>query len=88
MPKEYRDALGLEAGSPVAVLRIGDGLILIPEQIRFNELCDSVASALEAGGITESHLQAILPEARRRVFVRRYPKLVSIKASSRKGKKR
>jgi AbrB family looped-hinge helix DNA binding protein len=88
VPKEYRDAVGLEAGSPVAVLRVGDGLILMPEQTRFDELCNSIASALESGGIIEPRLQSTLPEARRRVFARRYPKLVSNKASSRKVKKR
>ena len=88
VPKEYRDALGLEPGSPVAVLRVGDGLILMPEQTRFDELCNSIASALEASGITEPRLQSSLPEARRRVFERRYPKLVSRKTPSRKVKKR
>ena len=34
VPKEYRDRLGLDPGAPMAVLRIGDGLILIPERTR------------------------------------------------------
>jgi AbrB family looped-hinge helix DNA binding protein len=36
LPKEYRDALKLEPGTPMTVLRIGEGLILIPEQKRFD----------------------------------------------------
>lgn len=87
VPKEYRDALGIEAGAPIAVLRVGDGLILMPEQARFNQLCDSIAAALESGGITEPRLQSTLPDARRRVFARRYPKLAHKKAPGRKVKK-
>jgi AbrB family looped-hinge helix DNA binding protein len=33
IPKAYRDELGLDTGAPVAVLRIGEGLILIPEPV-------------------------------------------------------
>jgi AbrB family looped-hinge helix DNA binding protein len=75
LPKEYRDALGLETGAPLTVLRIGDGLILMPEQKRFEELCDSIAMRLENAGITEAALQATLPEARERLMRQRYPDL-------------
>src|SRR5260370_663825 len=47
IPKQYRDELGLDTGAPVAVLRIGEGLLLISEQNRFRILCDSIASVLE-----------------------------------------
>jgi len=30
VPKQFREDLGLENGSPFAVLRLGDGLILLP----------------------------------------------------------
>ena len=62
MPKEYRDAIRLEPGAPVAVLRIGDALILMPEQARFNTLCDSISSALEGLNISEADLQERLPK--------------------------
>lgn len=88
LPKEYRDAIRLEPGAPVAVLRIGDALILMPEQARFNTLCDSISSALEGLNITEADLQETLPEARRRVFARRYPKIASEDAAKKKGKRR
>ena len=38
IPKQYRDELSLDAGAPVAVLRVGEALILIPEQNRFRVL--------------------------------------------------
>ena len=47
IPKQYRDELGLETGAPVAVLRIGEALILVPEQNRFRLLCESIASVFE-----------------------------------------
>src|SRR2546425_7620321 len=31
VPKQFREELGLGAGAPFAVLRFGDGLILLPE---------------------------------------------------------
>ena len=75
LPKEYRDALKLETGSAMTVLRIGEGLILIPEQKRFERLCDSIAARLENAGISEAALQATLPEVREQLTRRRYPQL-------------
>jgi AbrB family looped-hinge helix DNA binding protein len=77
LPKEYRDALNLESGAPLTVLRIGDGLILMPEQKRFEQLCDSIATRLENAGITEAVLQETLPEVREQLMKKRYPKLFS-----------
>jgi len=75
LPKEYRDALKLETGAPLTILRIGDGLILMPEQKRFEQLCDSIATRLENAGVTEAALQATLPDVREQLMKRRYPKL-------------
>ena len=75
IPKQYRDELGLDAGASVAVLRIGEGLMLIPVQNRFRSLCDSIASVFERRQLTPTALLATLPEARQRVFARRYPEL-------------
>src|SRR6266496_2026281 len=72
VPKQFREDLGLGSGSPFAVLRLGDGLILLPEQRRFEQLCQQVSSRLTAAGITSRSLLATLPQARRRVFARRY----------------
>jgi hypothetical protein len=35
VPKQFRRDLGLGMGAPFAVLRLGDGLVLLPEQQRF-----------------------------------------------------
>src|ERR1035438_4483779 len=75
IPKQYRDELGLDAGASLAVLRVGDGLMLIPEQNRFRILCESIASVLERRNLTPADLLDTLPAARQRVFARRYPEL-------------
>ena len=72
VPKQFRENLGLEAGAPFVILRLGDGLILMPQQDRFERLCAEISSALTANGIPPKALLATLPEARQRIFGRRY----------------
>jgi len=84
LPKEFRDALQLEAGSPVSVLRLGDGLLLVPENKRFEQVCDSLRKRLENAGITEAALQATLPEVRERLTRKRYPQLFDSEPASKK----
>lgn len=72
VPKEFREDLGLGTGAPFAVLRLGDGLVLLPEQKRFDLLCERIRSSLTNAGVTPKALLATLPEARQRVFDRRY----------------
>lgn len=74
VPKEFRQDLGLANGAPFAVLRLGDGLILLPEQQRFDRLCQKMSARLAGAGLTPDALMATLPEARQRVFARRYGK--------------
>ncbi|MGH9607264.1 MAG: AbrB/MazE/SpoVT family DNA-binding domain-containing protein [Terracidiphilus sp.] len=74
VPKPFRDDLDLKSGAPLAVLRMGDGLILFPEQRRFDLLCERIGAALTAAGATPEMVLASLPEARRRVYERRYGK--------------
>ncbi|MFZ0816490.1 MAG: AbrB/MazE/SpoVT family DNA-binding domain-containing protein [Candidatus Sulfotelmatobacter sp.] len=72
VPKQFREDLGLENGAPFAVLRLGDGLILLPEQQRFERLCQQVSSRLKAAGVGPEDVLATLPEARNRVYARSY----------------
>jgi AbrB family looped-hinge helix DNA binding protein len=74
VPKQFREDLGLGNGAPFAVLRLGDGLILLPEQQRFEQLCERVSSILTAAGLTSEDILATLPEARNRIYARRYGK--------------
>ena len=88
IPKQYRDDLGLNSGASVAVLRIGEGLMLLPEQNRFRLLCDAIASVFEERRITPASLLDSLPETRERVFARRYPEAgAKIRGASRRRSK-
>jgi AbrB family looped-hinge helix DNA binding protein len=60
VPKQFREDLGLGIGAPFAVLRLGDGLILLPEQRRFERLCERVSSSLTAAGLTSEDLLATI----------------------------
>ena len=78
VPKQFRVDLGLGIGAPFAVLRLGDGLILLPEQRRFEQLCQRVSSSLTAAGLTPEDILATLPKARDRVYARRYGKTSAV----------
>ena len=85
IPKQFRDSQGLSAGAPFAVLRLGNGLILFPEQQRFNRLCEEVGTALTKGGTSPEALQATLPQTRQHIYERRYG--ASVPAAGRQGKR-
>jgi len=84
VPKQFRKDLGLGKGAPFAVLRLGDGLVLLPEQQHFEHLCEQVGSALTGAGPTPQAILATLPEARKRVFARHYEKSDSSKNIARR----
>jgi len=77
LPKAYRDAVALDPGAPITVLQVGSGLLLIPENTRFRDLCDRIATTFARHGVQEQDLLATLPEARERVVSRHYPQLAA-----------
>jgi AbrB family looped-hinge helix DNA binding protein len=85
VPKQFREELGLGMGAPFAVLRLGDGLVLLPEQQRFDRLCEQVGAALTRAGLRGEDVLATLPEARARVFARRYKKTGLANKRARRG---
>jgi len=86
VPKQFREELGLGKGSPFAVLRLGDGLILLPEQQRFNQLCERISATLAVAGVTVEAALAGLPEARKRVYERHYGKAAAPPKAKRSGR--
>jgi len=56
IPKEFRDSLHLEPGSPIAVVRVGPGLMLFGEQERFKELCERLNELLADGSPADAGL--------------------------------
>jgi AbrB family looped-hinge helix DNA binding protein len=88
VPKQFREDLGLGIGAPFAVLRLGDGLILMPEQQRFEQLCQQLSSSLTAVGLNSRDVLATLPQARNRVYARRYGKKLPDTAVRRRSRSR
>jgi AbrB family looped-hinge helix DNA binding protein len=72
VPKQFRESLGIGSGAPFAVLRLGNGLILMPQQDHFERLCERIGSVLASAGLTHKAVLATLPEARERIYERRY----------------
>ena len=85
VPSEYRRSLHLKKGAHVAVLRLGDALLFVPEHAYFRQLCDRIAGVFANLGITEADLLSSLPKTRQRVFERRYPELAKAE-KKRRGK--
>lgn len=85
VPKQFREDLGLGTGAPFAVLRLGEGLILLPEQQRFDALCEQVSSALTAAGVTPKAVLGTLPQTRQRIYERRHGQANTLKASPRRA---
>ena len=83
VPKQFRQELGLGTGAPFAVLRLGDGLILLPEQQRFEQLCDRIVSKLTASGDKDASLQGTLPAVRKQLYARHYGQRDVLKRSRR-----
>lgn len=79
VPKQFREELGLGTGAPFAVLRLGDGLILLPEQQRFEQLCERIGSKLTAAGEKSADLTSTLPTVRKQVYARHYGQKASIR---------
>lgn len=86
VPKQFREDLGLSSGAPFAVLRLGDGLILLPEQQRFEQLCEKVSARLTSAGLTPDDLLTTLPQARNRVYERFYGKKLSAGITQRRSR--
>src|ERR1700722_12637244 len=86
--KQFRHDLGLGTGAPFAVLRLGDGLILLPQQQRFEQLCERMGEHLTAAGLTSEDLLSPLPETRNLVYTRRYGKKPSAGSPQRVSRSR
>jgi AbrB family looped-hinge helix DNA binding protein len=81
VPRQFRKSLDLRKGARITLLRLGQGLILIPEQKRFESRYRRVIAVLAEARIRPRDLLATLPMARQRIFARRYGAAV---ASSRR----
>lgn len=88
IPKQYRESLTLKAGAPLAVLQLGSGLLLIPEQERFRQLCEKIAAVFASHDVNADDLLATLPAARDHVFAELYPELAQAKPAPKPPRKK
>ena len=70
--KELRERLRRRAGAPLAVLQIGEGLLLLPQQTKFEAVCESIRKILSRTGASEQEILGTLPKARQRTFEKLY----------------
>ena len=79
LPKEYRDEQNLKAGSPLAALKLGNGLLLLPQMEKFNALSSSIERVLTKNNLTADNFLDTLGETREELFAEVYPKAVGRK---------
>jgi bifunctional DNA-binding transcriptional regulator/antitoxin component of YhaV-PrlF toxin-antitoxin module len=65
--KPMRQALGLHAGSTVAYIKVGDALLLIPQDAHLAQLLEAATAAFERAGISVDELLAELPHVREEI---------------------
>ena len=70
--KPIRDAFGLRAGSTVAWVKLGQGLLIIPQDEHLAQVMDEASSALRRAGMTVNDLLSGLEEARDEVVTEHY----------------
>lgn len=70
--KPIRDAFGLRAGSTVAWVKLGQSLLIIPQDEHLAQVIDDAASALSRADMTVDDLLSGLEEARDEVVAEHY----------------
>src|SRR5579864_9094278 len=72
LSKPIRQAMGLNAGSTVAYVKLGDALMVIPQDAHLAQLMDAAAKVFEGAGISVDDLLDELPRARAEVVTEHY----------------
>lgn len=70
--KPVRQALGIGAGSTVAYVKVGDALMIIPQDAHLAELMGAAQRVLEQAHISVDDMLAELPRVREEVVVAHY----------------
>ncbi len=74
LPKEYRDEQSLRAGSDMAAVKVGNGLLLLPQMAKFDALCGSIEKVLIKNELTADDFLDTLDNTREELFQEIYPK--------------
>jgi bifunctional DNA-binding transcriptional regulator/antitoxin component of YhaV-PrlF toxin-antitoxin module len=72
VPDQYIEELHLEAGTTVTLMRIGEGLLIVPENSELTRLSASVQEAMNSVGVSKEEVLEGLEESRRVVYDRLY----------------
>ena len=70
--KSVRQALRLHAGSAVAYVKVGDALLLIPQDAHLAQLMEAATAAFERAGISVDEVLAELPQIREEIGTAHY----------------
>lgn len=70
--KPMRAALGLNAGAIMAYVKVGDAIMLIPQDAHLTKIMEDATRAMERAGITVQDLVDGLPDARAEVVTEHY----------------
>jgi bifunctional DNA-binding transcriptional regulator/antitoxin component of YhaV-PrlF toxin-antitoxin module len=72
LAKPVRQALGLEAGSSLAWLKIGNAVLFVPQDQHLRQLMDAASHVLESANIAVRQMLDDLPAARAEVVAEHY----------------
>jgi bifunctional DNA-binding transcriptional regulator/antitoxin component of YhaV-PrlF toxin-antitoxin module len=67
LPKPYRDSERLTAGASLALVQVGDALLLAPIDDQFQSLTGRLEAAMDASGTSVEELIAAAAEARKEI---------------------
>jgi len=70
--KQLRQSLGVEPGSTVAWVKVGDAVLLVPQDKHLAHLMDAAARIMDRAGIGADDMLAMLPETRAEVVAEHY----------------
>jgi len=74
LSKPMRTALGLDEGSTMAYVKVGEAIMLIPQDKHLADLMEAATQTLERAGISVQDMLDDLPEARAAVVEEHYGK--------------
>ena len=72
IPVEYRDELGLVPGASVTLVRVGDSLLVIPDNTELEGAFDRLTDFFHRLGIGDGDLMAELASIRQEELARRF----------------
>jgi len=72
LAKQLRQSLGVESGSTIAWVKVGDAVLLVPQDKHLAHLMDAAARVIDDGGISVEDMLATLPETRAQVVAEQY----------------